>query len=209
MQRQEIIWMLAVLAAVTVGGKGWADEAVVGQPSPQFELVDSAGQIHKLSDYKGKVVVVHFQSCLCPWDRAYQPILNGLAKDGYGSSNGQSESRVQFLAVNSNRSEGIDQIKAYVQEVGMTYPILKDRDNQVADRYGATTTPHIFVIKDDDQQTLAYRGGIEKAPLTPQDCGKSQEQYLEPVLLALVNGENPPVSETQSIGCSIKRISGD
>ena len=178
----------------------------IGHSAPAFELTDTQGTVHRLSDYKGKIVVVHFQSCRCPWDVAYQPILNDIARRftaSQASDSGLTE--IVFLAINSNRTESLDQIKAYQESGKIAYPILKDPGNQVADDYGAVTTPHIFVINSDPTQTLAYFGGIEKAPLSPQACGASKDQYLLPVLTALSQGTPPEVTQTQSVGCSIKR----
>ncbi len=208
MRRWETSLMMAALFMAAATHQSLAAEPEIGTPAPQFELTDSSGQVHKLSDYKGKLVVIHFQSCVCPWDQAYQPILNRLAKLGPTGGPGEVGDRMVFLAINSNRSEDVDQIGAYVKAASIAYPILKDPVNEVADAYAAQTTPHIFVIGDDDEQTLLYKGGIEKAPLSPQDCGFSDEQYLEPVLGALLKGEAPPQSETQSVGCSIKRQAG-
>ena len=203
---------VVVLAALTFAIRVVAGEPPVGgplvdQPAPPFELQDSEGQWHKLSDYKDKIVVLHFQSCACPWDIAYQPVLNRLARKFLQMNpDGTTVERVKFLAINANHSESIEQIKQYVVQTAMPYAVLKDVGNQVADAYAAITTPHIFVINKNNQQTLAYKGGIEKAPLSPPHCGESEIQYLEPVLWALLNGTAPPFSQTRSIGCSIKRI---
>ncbi len=196
-----IVTILAGLTPVVEA----AAQLHVGQPAPSFELKDTQGKLHRLSDYAGKVVVIHFQSCNCPWDKAYQPILNDVAGQFVSSENFGSAPQFVFLAINSNRTEFMDQIAAYHASGAVAYPVLKDNANRVADDYGAMTTPHIFVINADDAQTLAYIGGIEKAPLGPQACGESQEQYLVPVLTALKEGRNPPVTETKAIGCSIKR----
>ena len=74
---------------------------------------------------------------------------------------------------------------------------------KVADQFGAQTTPHVFVIN--KEGVLVYRGGIEQAPGRPSDCGQMQEQYLEPVLVALTEGKPLPYTETKSKGCGIKR----
>ncbi len=199
-------WVVLAVFMVAWPGLAWADVAQVGQPAPGFELQDSQGNTHRLSDYKGTVVVVHFQSCRCPWDVAYQPILNRLANRFQSDPPPTGQTiPVRFLGMNANRAEDIAQIQAYIPQAQIPYPVLKDPGNRVADLYAARTTPHIYVIGRDDQQTLVYKGGIEKAPLSPDGCGESQEQYLEPVLQALAAGGEAPISQTQSIGCSIKR----
>jgi len=207
MQPRIMIWIFAVVVSALLSSNVWAQRAAIGQRAPDFALTDSEGQHHRLADFKGKIVVLHFQSAACPWDTAYQPILNHLAQKFQKLSvKNKDIKQIQFLAINANHSERVDQIKRYVSQAAIPYPVLMDPRNQIADAYGATTTPHIFVIDSDDQQTLAYKGGIEKAPLSPPNCGKSQQQFLEPVLWALLDGATPPFTETVNIGCSIKRI---
>ena len=111
------------------------------------------------------------------------------------------------MAINAIASESLDQIRTYIQIAGMNYPVLKDFDNHVADVYGATTTPHIFVIDSDNEQTLVYKGGIEQSPPGPQHCGQSRKQYLEPFLMALIVDNAPQATETPSTGGSIRRTS--
>lgn len=210
-QRKFGMAVAAVLILVWVGAaSSWADDGPeVGKPAPQFELLDANEQPHKLTDYKGAIVVLHFQSCRCPWDVAYQPFLNDLvakySSRGEGAE-GDETPRVQFLGINANRSENFKEIKEYSENAAMAYPVLKDPGNQVADLYAAQTTPHIYVIGSDDAQTLVYKGGVEKPPLSPRQVGTSHEQYLDAVLDALVTGHELPVTSTQSIGCSIKRV---
>ncbi len=181
-----------------------AQAADVGKPAPQFELTcTTTGKLAKLSDLKGKTVVLIWQSISCPWDRmrpegGYQRYLSPLAAK-------YSEKGVVFLAINSNKTESVDQVSAYHKEHNIPYPILKDPGNKVADLYGAQTTPHIFIVGSDEAQTLLYKGGVEKAPGKPEDCGKMDEQYLVPALDAILAGQTVPVAETKSKGCSVKR----
>ncbi len=198
--------MFIALLALATAPHAKAAEPQVGQPAPQFELQDTQGRIHKLSDYQGRIVVLHFQSTRCPWDKAYQPILNGIAQRITAMNNDMPESiGVKFLGINANRTEDVVEIDQYTQSANMPYPVLKDPGNVIADAYNAKTTPHIYIINNDQQQTLAYKGGIEKAPLSYDQCGTSDEQYLEPILKAMLHGDAIPVTETRSIGCSIKR----
>ena len=206
--QKNLAWLTIVILWMGLTPPATAEVQLhVGQPAPKFELKDTQGKLHRLTDYAGKVVVIHFQSCNCPWDKAYQPILNDIAGQFASdpSAGVNAGPQIVFLAINSNRTEFIEQITAYHAGGAVAYPVLKDNANRVADDYGAMTTPHIFVVNADETQSLAYIGGIEKAPISPQECGNSQEQYLVPVLTALKKGQNPPVTETQAIGCSIKR----
>ncbi len=170
-------------------------EAAVGKPAPAFTLADAEGKDVSLADFKGKTVVLHFQSCECPWDVAYQPMLNALATQ-------YADKGVVFLGINSNKAEDYARIGEYVPSADVPYTIVKDPGNNVADAYKAQTTPHMYVI--DGEGVLRYMGGIEAVP-TMATVGKMDEQYLAPVLDALLAGEELPYTETTSKGCSIKR----
>ncbi|QQE11572.1 redoxin domain-containing protein [Planctomycetota bacterium] len=178
-------------------------KAKVGKRAPDFKLRDTvSGKLVSLDQFRDKkVVVMTFQSFNCPWDRyreegGYQRVLNKLAK--------KYEPRdVQFIAINSNYNEPANEISVYAKESEIPYPVLKDSDNIVADEYGGRTTPHFYVIN--KEGILEYMGGFEKAPNTPEQCGNMNEQYLVPVLDAVLVNKMPPYKVTKSKGCSIKR----
>lgn len=195
-------WTAMAMGLVcAMGASVMAEAAKVGEPAPDFTLQSvTDGKEYKLSEVEGIVVLV-WQSKDCPWDKmradgGYQRVLSPLAAEYQGKG-------VTFLAINSNKTETAEQLSSYHQSAGMTYPILKDPGNKVADAYGAKTTPHIFIR--DAAGKLIYKGGIEKAPTSPDKCGQMDEQYLVPVLNAALAGEALPVTETVSKGCSIKR----
>jgi peroxiredoxin len=166
----------------------------LNQPAPTFELPGTDGKNHKLTDYKGKTVVLVWEGTKCPWDRAYQPILSKLASENSG---------VVFLGINSNKSEPMEEVKEVQNKENIPYVILKDANAKVAGDYGAQTTPHIFII--DANGKLVYIGGIEKAPSGVDSVGKSSEQYLAPNLAAIKEGKPLPHTKTVPKGCSIKR----
>lgn len=201
--------MVASLALVFAAAPSMAAERVdptLGEPAPQFSLTDVVtGQTVSLADYQGKVVVVTFQSINCPWDRmrdsgGYQRYLSPLSQQ-YADQN------VVFLAINANKNETAEDVGSYAQQHEIPYPILKDDNNVIADAYNAKTTPHTYVIAADEQQTLVYMGGIEQVPTSPEVCGEMDENYLVPVLNAVLAGQELPYTKTTSKGCSIKRVS--
>ncbi len=167
----------------------------IGKPAPRFSLKDLDGNAVKLADHEGKIVVLHFQSGNCPWDKAYQPILNRVAA--------RHADKVVFLAINANADENPARIKQYMRTTPVGYTVLKDEGAAVADDYNARVTPQLFII--DAKQVLAYSGGIEKEPASPREAGQSREQYLEPVLEALLAGKKPPVTATKPTGSRILR----
>ncbi|MEM9253507.1 MAG: redoxin domain-containing protein [Planctomycetota bacterium] len=177
--------------------------AHVNEAAPQFSLTDvRTGEPVALSDFSDKLVVLVWQSINCPWDKmrddgGYQRVLSPLAEEWAAND-------VQFIAINSNKNESVEDIAAYASTHDIPYPILKDPGNKIADVYGAQTTPHFFVITPGDQN-LVYMGGYEETPSSPGKAGYMDENYLQPVVLAALNGTPLPVTETKSKGCSIKR----
>jgi peroxiredoxin len=180
------------------------DQASVGSPAPQFTLTDvRTGEPVSLSDYADKTVVLVWQSINCPWDKmrdsgGYQRVLSPLAEEWAAED-------VQFIAINSNKTESVEQVASYAEEHAIPYPILKDPGNVIADAYEAKTTPHFYVISQGEQELL-YKGGYEQVPTSPEKCGQMDENYLKPVVTAVLNGDPLPMTETKSKGCSIKRV---
>lgn len=180
-----------------------AVKAELDQTAPGFKLKDIVtGESISLADYKDKVVVLVWQSIHCPWDKArpeggYQRVLTPLAQE--------LEARgVQFIGINSNHDESIEQVKSYLEGAKVPYPVLKDPENKLADQYGAQTTPHFFVISKGEQKLL-YKGGFEQVPTSPARCGQMDEAYLLPVLEAVLDGKPLPYTQTQPKGCTVKR----
>lgn len=193
---RRILTPLFAIAAAAMLMTSVASASEVGKEAPAFSLTDTAGKVHNLSDYKGKIVVIHYQAVQCPWDIAYQPQLNQIATDYVAKG-------VVFIGINSNKTEPMDMLTKDVSKKAIPYPVVKDPGNKVADAYGATTTPHMFIV--DGEGVLRYKGGIETAPGSPDDVSKGKEQFLTLALDALIKGEQPAKAETRSKGCSIKR----
>ena len=124
-----------------------------GQIVPEFQLVDArTGQLNRLSDHRGDVVVIVFVGTSCPVGDLYMPRLIELAS--------LYESRaVDFLAINSNDSESIEEVAEHARRSRVTFPVLKDTENRVADRLLAERTCEALVI--DAAGRLRYRGAID------------------------------------------------
>lgn len=192
----------ALLLLVTVGTTRAAmgPDLDIGKPAPAFELKGSDDKTHKLADYKGKVVVIHFQSNQCPWDRGYQALISGVATKF--AKGGEGKKDVVVIGINANKAETMDNVKATIARDKIPYVILKDPGNKIADAYAAKTTPHMFVI--DGDGALRYRGGVESPGKGPDDAGKG-EPWLAPAVEAIVSGKAPREAVTKAFGCTIKR----
>ncbi len=169
----------------------------IGAPapvSPQMLGVD--GYTHTLEDFNhAKVLVVVFIGNGCPTVRAYDERLKDLDQR-YGGRD------VQLVAVNANNPhlspfDTRDEMVSRARNAGLPFPYLKDEDGSLARALGAISTPHAFAF--DADRRLRYRGRIDDARIAESVTKRDLEEAIE----ALLNGEQPPVEETQPFGCSI------
>jgi len=182
-----------------------AKTAVVGQPAPDFELADADGTKHKLSDHKGKLVVLEWFNPGCPFVKYAHgegPLKDMAAKE--------SEQGVVWYSVNSGaagkQGAGADASREGAKTFGMTNPILVDEDGTVGRTYGAEKTPHVFLV--DTTGTLVYAGAIDNAPMGEVDGGGPKVNYLAEALAAVRAGKPVATAETKSYGCSVKYAKG-
>lgn len=170
--------------------------AAVGKPAPDFELTDESGKTHKLSDYKGKIVVLEWTNPDCPYvERHYQNDTMQKTLEKAGSD------KIAWFAVDSSNFVKPEDSKKWKEEEGFTYPVLQDPSGEVGKQYAAKTTPHMFVI--DAEGVVAYSGAIDN-----DDRGKmkpaERTNYVEQAVGSLVEGKEVETSETKPYGCSVK-----
>ena len=163
----------------------------LNQPAPDFELPDLQGNLHKLSDYHGRIVIVNFWSAECPHsERTDRSTMAYLVQWG---------KTVEMLSVAANRNESIQSVK----EAAITRHIPKvliDAEHRVADLYEAVTTPHAFVV--DGEGILRYRGAMDDVTFRQR---KATRFFLEEAVEALLEGRLPELQETPAYGCTIVR----
>lgn len=174
--------------------------AGVGQMAPDFELTDLDGKTHKLSDYKGKTVVLEWFNPGCPFVVAAHD--EGPLKDMAKASMGKD---VVWLAINSGapgkQGHGVDVNKSAATEWGMENPILIDEDGKVGRMFAAKTTPQMVVIQPDG--TIGYGGALDNAPRNePPEAG--YQAFTQNAVDAVLGGEKPSPAKTQPWGCSVK-----
>jgi len=188
---------VALGLALTTGAANAGSTAKVGDKAPDFTAKDHSGKDVKLSDFKGKTVVLEWINPGCPYvKRHYEAgTMANLAKE-YAAGSGD----VVWLAVNSNSGAKAEDMKAFAQKHELSYPILMDGEGTVGKAYGAKTTPHMFVIDKDGK--LAYAGGIDN----DEDGEKSSDRvnYVKNALDELKSGKPVSTSETKAYGCGIK-----
>lgn len=163
----------------------------INQPAPDFELPDLQGRIHKLSDHRGRIVIVNFWSAECPHSRR----ADGLILDRVGRWGG----KVELLSIASNSNESARSVEEASRNRNMSR-VLMDADHVVADLYEGVTTPHVFVV--DRDGILRYRGAVDDVTFRRRSATRF---YLEEAVEALLAGRLPALPETAPYGCAIVR----
>ncbi len=188
--------VLSALVAVVVLAWGAAfAEVELGKKVEGFKLKDYNGKDHALSDYKDKkAVVLMFIATRCPVSNAYNERMASLDAD-------YRDKGVQFIGINSNKQEPAEEVAKHAGENGFKFPILKDPDNVIADRFGAQVTPEIYVL--DSKGILRYHGYIDDDQHQKKE---KPSQDLRAALDALLAGKSASVERTKAFGCTIKRV---
>lgn len=176
--------------------------AELGKPAPDFTLKDVDGKEHKLSDQKGKVVVLEWTCCECPFVMRHQKQQKTMQKT-FAEFDGKD---VVWFAIDSTNPDFKDgypdeEIKEWAEsdDVNLPYPVLRDADGKVGHLYGAKSTPHMFVI--DKEGVLVYEGAIDDDPSGSKD---EATNFVEAAVTAALAGEEIKVAHHPQYGCSVK-----
>ena len=175
-----------------------SDTADLGKPAPDFELKGIDGKTVKLSSYKGKVVVLEWFNPACPFC-AYAYGEKGPLKNFPEQLRGKG---IVWLSIVSEKPENpggrTESIQKFVDANGMKAPMLLDPDGKVGKRYGAKTTPHMFVIN--EKGVLVYKGALDNAPFGQSENNEAHINYVEAALADLGAGRAVTKAETKSYG---------
>ncbi len=178
-------------------GEGKATKAKVGKMAPDFSLKDQNGKQVKLSDFKGKVVVLEWFNQGCPYVvRHYKSKTMTSTADKY---KGQE---VVWLAIDSTAGTSAEDNKAKAEEWSISYPILSDTTSAVAQQYGAKTTPHMYVI--DKEGKLVYNGAIDDDSSADGSKGDKAKNHVAKALDEVLAGKPVSTPETKPYGCGVK-----
>ena len=174
----------------------------VGDKASDFKLQNIDGKYVSLSDYSdAKGFIVVFTCNGCPYAVAYQDRIIELDKK-------YSSKGYPVIAINPNHTDlkpedNMAGMKQRAEEKGFTFPYLKDADYKVFREYGATRTPHIYVLtRQKDDLVVSYIGAIDD---NYQDASAVKQAYLANALDALLAERDPDPSFTKAIGCTIKQ----
>jgi peroxiredoxin len=187
------LFVLAVAATPSNAGLDVPAPPAIGAVIEDFTLPDSDGKEHALNLLKGKNgTVLIFVATKCPVSNAYNERMEKLAQDYKAKG-------VNVVGINSNVAEGAAEVKSHAATNKLTFPILKDAGNKIADRLGATVTPEAFFL--DASNKLMYRGRIDNA----RDVSQVNTNDLRDALDAAVAGKPIAKTTATAFGCTIKR----
>jgi peroxiredoxin len=161
-------------------------------PAPDFSLYDLDGNLHSLSGLRGKVVIINFWSCECPHAARADTELMAYLKEW--------DKQVVLLPVAANANEPTDQLNRIANQRKLPL-VLHDTQHQVADVYGAHTTPSLYVI--DREGILRYQGAFDDVTFRQRTPTRF---YLYDAVEAVLQGKIPYPDQTPSYGCTIVRF---
>jgi peroxiredoxin len=202
MKKTAITFFLAtifVIAGAVVAGTARSTEGegpappAIGTTLEDFTLPDADGKEHSLNSLKGKSgSVLIFVATKCPVSNAYNERMEKLAQDFKARG-------VNVIGINSNVAESAAAVKAHAAENKLSFPVLKDPANKIADRLGATVTPEAYFL--DAGNKLIYRGRIDNA----KDAAQVNSSELRDAIEATLAGKPVAKTTANAFGCTIKR----
>jgi peroxiredoxin len=189
--------LVIVLAAVSSIGRNISDvpaAPVIGTVIDDFKLSDASGKEHSLKSLMGsKGTVILFIATKCPVSNNYNARMEKLAQDYKAKG-------ISVIGINSNNTEPAAEVKSHASERGLTFTILKDEGNKIADRFGATKTPEAYVL--DANMKLVYHGRIDNS----QKLEGITSNDLRDALEELAAGKTISKTGAAAFGCTIKRV---
>lgn len=192
-----IIALMVVTTAFTSDRNGYK----VGDIATDFSLENIDGSMVSLADYKdAKGYIVIFTCNTCPYAVAYEDRIVALDKK-YASKG------YPVIAIMPNNTEvkpgdSMDNMKARAKAKGFTFPYLMDKDQSIYPQYGATKTPHVYLLERTKRgNEVKYIGAIDD---NYQDANAVTTRYVENAVDALLSDKTIETTETRAIGCSIK-----
>ena len=201
MKKMYYLFTAVMLMFVTTSATIDADGYQVGDYARDFSLKNIDGNMVSMADFKdAKGIVVVFTCNTCPFAKLYEDriiaINNKYASQGY-----------PVVAINPNDpvkqpGDSFDAMKVRAKEKGFTFPYLMDESQEIARTYGATRTPHVYLLKKEGSKfKVAYIGAIDN---NHQNADDVTERYLEDAIGELQRGGKVSTPSTKAVGCTIK-----
>lgn len=190
--------ILLVLVAFTWAGAPVKNGYDIGDTAADFKLKNVDGKMVSLADFKdAQGYIVIFDCNTCPYSKAYNDRIIAL-NDKYAAKG------FPVIAINPNDpsksgGDSFDEMAKLAKRKNYTFPYLVDETQSVATAFGATNTPHVFVL--DKALKVQYIGAIDDNARNEKSVSK---RYVEDAVNALLSGKPVPVTKVKAIGCGIK-----
>lgn len=173
----------------------------VGDVATDFALKNVDGSTVSLSDYEDvKGYIVIFSCNTCPYVVAYEDRM--IALDQKYKPKG-----FPVIAINPNNpklspGDSFEKMQVRAKEKGFSFPYLFDENQEIFPQYGATRTPHVYLLeKTEHGNIVRYIGAIDD---NFKNASAVKEKFLENAIQALLSNEEVQVTKTRAIGCTIK-----
>ncbi|WP_254157626.1 thioredoxin family protein [Chryseosolibacter indicus] len=193
--------ILLILLSVFIAAKPVMPNYSVGDTVSDFHLKNVDGKMISLADFESaKGIILIFDCNTCPYSRSYNQRIIDLNKK-YATKG------FPVVAINSNDplsspGDSFEEMVRIAKEKKYDFPYLIDEGQQVAKSFGATNTPHVFVLKKEgDNFKVAYIGAIDN---NVRDASQADKKYVEDAVEALIAGKSITTSKTKAVGCGIK-----
>ncbi|MEO9885483.1 MAG: redoxin domain-containing protein [Balneola sp.] len=195
--------LLVAILFTSLGFSQQMKELEIGSKAPMVDkkMKNVSGNEISLQDAaKENGLVVIFSCNTCPWVERWEdryPMVSNIA----------SENEVGMIALNPNedyrdRGDGMDDMIKRAKKMNYDFPYTLDKDHEIADAFGATRTPHVYLFNAD--MKLVYVGAIDD---NARDANSVDSFYLKDAIEQMTAGKKVTVPATKSLGCTIKRVS--
>ncbi len=170
----------------------------VGDKATDFSLKNVNGKMISMNSYEdAKGFMIIFTCNTCPYSVAYEDRIIALHQK-------YVDKGVPVIAINPNDDEkspddSYEKMIVRAKEKGFPFPYVYDETQEITKAYGATNTPHVYVL--DADKTVIYIGAIDN---NTKSAENADEKYVEDAVDALLNGNEVPEKKTKAIGCTIK-----
>ena len=197
-----IVGVMAVVAVLFMNASEPIAGYGVGDYAKDFKLENIDGRSVSLTDYKdAKGFIVVFTCNTCPYAKAYESRIIDLDKNY--ADKGFPVVAINPNDINQQPGDSMDEMKKRAANKGYTFAYLRDDSQEVARAFGATKTPHVYLLNKEaaGKFKVEFIGAIDDSPNDPSDVS---ETYVEDAINTLLSGGTPAVKEKRAIGCTIK-----
>ncbi|MEM9643519.1 MAG: redoxin domain-containing protein [Planctomycetota bacterium] len=172
-------------------------DPAIGHQIDDFTLDNCYGKAVSLTDFDDtKIIVVAFLGTECPLAKLYGPRLNQIQRDHADD--------IQILGIDSNKQDSLTELAAFAHRHEISFPMLKDTGNRIADRLNAKRTPEVFLL--DQDRVVRYHGRIDDQYGVGYSRYETEHSPLVEAIEQVLEGSQVSLPSTEAVGCHIGRV---